>query len=178
MIPSIKGESKADTGIFAAGALAGVFAGQKISEIIPDGMTATIYKNDRLETHITDKFIKCAQKVSENDLFRHVDPHTERNWFRTKHNIIIQNASKAKMHPKSNERYEFQRIYNLGMQFFTNRNEIAKEDIGLAKRGAKAITYGKNLTKTKTCITCAVIFGTAFLAIKKIRDKMQSKKDS
>lgn len=176
MLPSPIREHKTEIGLAAAAGGLGALAGGQVYKVTPDKMIRYVEEGGRKKAYITDKFINYAAKVSKKDLFNQIDPHTERSWIKQKLEIIGKNASKAKTNPKNGERWHFQKIYNLGIKYISNRGDVAKEDIGLAKRGANAIYYGRAVEKRNTQLACAAICATAALLIKKGIEKYKEYK--
>ncbi len=176
MIPAIIGENKPEAFTFAIGAGAGAYAGSQIYKTTPDKMTVTILKDDKKVKLVTDKFIDYARKVAEKDVFSAIDPHTERNWINEKLGIIRRATSRAKINPKGPEREQFQKIYDTGVLFLTARDEVHPEDIGLARRGANAITYGNKVAKRNIMLVCALAVGTFLLAGKKFLENFKENK--
>lgn len=167
MLPSVVREHKTDIGLAAAAGGLGALAGNQIYKVTPDKMIRYVEEGGRKKAYITNRFIDYAAKVSKKDLFSQIDPHTERSWIKQKLEIINKNASKAKTNPKNGERWSFQKIYNLGIKYISDRGDIAQEDLGLAKRGASAIYHGRAIEKRNTQFACAAICAAAALLIKK-----------
>lgn len=176
MLPSFIGEHKQDAGIFAAGAGAGALIGREVYKHTPTGMTRIVIEEGKKKEYITNRFINYARDVSKKDIFSTIDPHTERSWVKHKLETINKTASRAKTNPKGGERWQFQKIYNLGIKFMTDRKEVAKEDLGLAKRGANAIYHGRATEKRNTIAICAAALGILCLAAKKGIEKYKELK--
>ncbi len=177
MLPPVIGEHKADIGLAACGAGAGAYIGKKLYKNVPTKMVRYVQEGTKVKEVITDDFINYAKKVSEQDLFSRIDPHTERSYLTHKLETIKKNASRAKTNPKGPERWQFQKIYDLGVQFMTNRGGISKDDIGLAKRGANAIYYGRKIEKSGVIAKCAIIGGLIGIGIKNGISKFRDYKE-
>jgi len=177
MITSFIGEHKTECGLTAAGLGLGAIAGREIYKRTPSLMTKTIYENGKQKTTITNRFIDCVVNSYKKDLFSNIDPHTERSWLNKQVSIMKDSAYDAKANPAANK-WRFQQVYDLGMDYLTGRKRISPEDMGLAKRGANAITYGRKLEKAQTIGACAVLTGALFLFGKLAFDKIKNIKNT
>lgn len=171
MTSSFIGDHKADIGLASIGAGVGAFAGKQIYNYVPTKMVRYVQEGKKTTPYVTDRFIKYAESVSLKDLYSHIDPHTDRSWLNTTKETIKKNALKAKANPKGGERWQFQKIYNLGVKYMTQRGDISKQDLGLARRGANAIYYGRKVEMRNWMVGCAAIGFGAVLLIKKGLEK-------
>ncbi len=178
MIRAFVKEHRGDICCTAAGAAAGALAGNCVYKNTPAKMVRLVQDGANKREIITDKFVNYAKKVSIKDFYDHVDPHTDRNWLENKISIIKRQAAAAKANPKGFERKQFQKIYDLGVKFLTDRQSVPGEDAVLAKRGANAIVCGRKIEKRNCVVSCALIGGAALFAVKKLYDKYKSSKES
>lgn len=177
MIPSFIGEHKAECGLTAAGLGLGAIAGREIYKKTPSLMTKTVYENGKQTTTITNRFIDYVVSSYKKDLYSNINPHTERSWLNKQISIMKETAYDAKANPAANK-WRFQQIYDLGVDYLTGRKRINPEDMGLAKRGANAISYGRKLEKAQTIGACAIITGAMFLLGKLAYDKIKNIKNN
>lgn len=160
MIVSNIFEHKTELGLGAIGCGLGAFIGNRIYKNTPSNLVNTVYSNGKNKDLITDHFINCVVSSYKKDLFSRVDAHTERSWFQNQIAIMKKSALEAKADPSN--RWHFQQIYDLGSDLLSGKI-INSEDIGLARKGADAISYGRKLQKTKMITAGMLIVGGIFV---------------
>lgn len=177
MITSHIFEHKTEYGLGAISCGIGAFVGSKVYKSMPSDLVKSVYKNGKQQDDITNKFIDCVVKSYKKDLYSKVETNTPKDWYKKQIETMKASANSAKADPAN--KWTFQKIYDLGVDFLNGKKIINSEDTGLAKRGANAILYGRKVQKAKTVLTGAIlacgIFALGDLAVKKFKNNKHEK---